>query len=137
MWRWRKCTNRQQRKSELGGTNDITQILFNGITFRLLLNIYIVGDKMISVIRMDDTFIQLLKDKKEITISNLIFCYETLETLGSCLTIYNGDKTNQQSFYLRVAGISYNQTYHMEWLMQICLLNTTQYSTHRNNRCII
>lgn len=50
---------------------------------------------MISVIRMDDTFIQLLKDKKEIKISSLIFCYETLEILGSCLTIYNGDKTNQ------------------------------------------
>lgn len=48
-----------------------------------------MGDKMISVIKMDDTFIQLLKDKKEITISNLTFCYETLEISGSCLTIYN------------------------------------------------
>lgn len=50
---------------------------------------------MISVIRMDNSFVELLKDKKEIRINNLIFCYEQLEVLGSSLVIYLGDKTNE------------------------------------------
>ena len=50
---------------------------------------------MISVIRMDNSFIELLKDKKEIKISNLIFCYEQLEILGSSIIIYIGDKNNE------------------------------------------
>lgn len=52
-------------------------------------------DKMISVIKLNDKFIELLKEKKEIRINHLIFCYEQLEPLGSSLVTYLGDKTNQ------------------------------------------
>ena len=50
---------------------------------------------MISVIRMDNSFIELLKEKKEIRINNIIFCYKKEEILGCSFVIYVGEKTNQ------------------------------------------
>lgn len=50
---------------------------------------------MISVIRMDNSFIELLKEKREIRINNIIFCYKKEEILGCSFVIYVGEKTNQ------------------------------------------